>query len=319
MESEENWETVSLTDLKPEKRELVGKKNTPVMEVQVETHAKEEEKKSEPVREPLRAPKAEEKKPENGDAPLRIALRYGEFKEIIGLLNAVKNEVKLNFGPEGMEAKAIDPAHVGMIEIRIPREAFSEYYLQGNLATWTLDIDRLKKIIPQGSKDDIIELEGGESRLVMTVGPSKTYYELLDSQSVTVPHLPVIMTDSSFVMNASTFRNVLKAAEHVSDAIRFTLNKDGLKMLAFSDGEESESRFTKDMLKEIVCNEQTRAAYPLDYLLKLAMAMKTVDEIKFQFRSDYPAVIDFSVESLNRMSRDHRTEVKYLLAPRMEQ
>lgn len=307
---EEYWRTKPLTEFAREEIEYAGKK-TPTMEVHVEGQ-----------NEPRETPEAKQetrKEPETGDAPGRISLPYSRLKELLELFNTVVTEVKLQFRPDGVEAIAVDPAHVAMLALKMPKSAFSEYHFDGELSTWAFDVEDWKKSIPKGSKNDLVTLERSKDRVVVSVGPFVKEYTLLDPSVVTMPRIPKIEANNSFTMGHYEMRESFKGAEDVSDSIRFELTRNGLTMKSIADSREFKADFPKDMIKEIVCadDEPIRSSYPLEYLLKLFKAMKTVDEVKTSFKNDYPLTAEFKLAS-DKMA-DERPEIKFLLAPRMEQ
>lgn len=306
---EENWRNKPLTEFAREKIEYAGKRKTTVMEVQVEPQEK-------PVRK-TEAKAKEQKEPEIGNAPERIVLPYARFREVFNLLNTVVDEARFEFKTDGLHVRAMDPAHVALIDLHMPRSAFSEYYFEKD-CEWAIDVKDLKKSIPKGSRGDVLSLQRTENRIKAWIGPFVKEYELLDPQMVgTKPKIPDLNPDVSFTMGQYELRETFKGASDVSDAIRFELNKERLTFRSFSDGGEFKAEFPANMIKEIVCNGAVKSSYPLEYLLKLFKAMKTVDEVKTSFNDDYPLIAEFRLAST--MGMGERPEVKYLLAPRMEQ
>ena len=312
VETEEKyWRSKPLTEFAREEIEYVGKRKTPTMEVQVEDDKK-----------PNGAPEAKQetkKEPEIGDAPGKISLPYSRLKEMLDLFNVVVTEAKFEFKPDGVEVIAVDPAHVAMLALKMPKSAFNEYHFDGELSTWAFDVEDWKKGIPKGSKNDLVSLERTKDRVVVSVGPFVKEYTLLDPSTVTRPRIPKIEAENSFTMGQYELRESFKGAEDVSDSIRFVLSRDGLIMKSIADSREFKADFQKDMIKEIVCadEEPVKSSYPLEYLLKLFKAMKTVDEVKTSFKNDYPLIAEFRLAS-GKVS-DEQPEMKFLLAPRMEQ
>ena len=312
VETEEKyWRSKPLTEYAREEIEYTGEKKTPIMEVQVED-----------TRKPSGAPEAKQetgKEPETGDATGKISLPYSRLKEILDLFNVVVTEAKFEFRPDGVEVIAVDPAHVAMLALKMPKSAFTEYHFDGELSTWAFDVEDWKKSIPKGSKNDLVTLERARDRVIVSVGPFVKEYTLLDPSTVTRPRIPKIEAENSFTMGQYELRESFKGAEDVSDSIRFELTRDGLVMKSIADSREFKAGFSKDMIKEIVCvdGEPVKSSYPLEYLLKLFKAMKTVDEVKTSFKNDYPLTAEFKLAS-GKMT-DEQPEMKFLLAPRMEQ
>jgi proliferating cell nuclear antigen len=104
----------------------------------------------------------------------------------------------------------------------------------------------------------------------------------------------------------------LKAAEDVSDAIKFTLSPEEFTAKSASDSEDSEMTIPKDMLKEIKCSGMIKSLYPLEYLLKFVKSIPSSETLKLSFKDDYPLTIEFNFGGAGLMKG------LFLLAPRTE-
>ena len=98
---------------------------------------------------------------------MRISLPVRNLKEITDLLNTVVTEVKLQASPNGISVKAVDPAHVAMISLELPRQSFSEYDMDGDDEI-SIDVERLKSVlkIARDSDDISIRKENGKPALL---------------------------------------------------------------------------------------------------------------------------------------------------------
>ena len=243
---------------------------------------------------------------------MRISLPVRNLKEITDLLNTVVTEVKLQASPNGISVKAVDPAHVAMISLELPRQSFSEYDMDGDDEI-SIDVERLKSVLKIARDSDDISIRKENGKLAFEIGTINKKINLLDNSSVTTPKIPQISSESFVVLSKHDIERGLRAAEDVSDAIRFTLSQDNFAAKSYSDTEESELVLPRDMLKEVSCKGTVESLYPLEYLLRFMKSLSSSEEIKISFKDDYPMVIEFKFGKQGDMSGS------FLLAPRMEQ
>ena len=56
-----------------------------------------------------------------------VKVKSDVIKGIIDVTSPLVNEAKFNITPKGISLKAVDPAHVAMVELTIKSNAFEEY------------------------------------------------------------------------------------------------------------------------------------------------------------------------------------------------
>lgn len=247
---------------------------------------------------------------------LRLTISVKNLKEIADLLNTVVTEAKFKIDGNGISVIAVDPAHVAMISITVPKDVFSEFQTDGEEEI-ALDIERLKSVIRLANSSDIVSLAREKGKLKFEINNIVKSISLLDNSTVTTPRIPQINAEFYIVLGKSELERGLKAAEDVSDSIRFTLSGEDFRARSMSDSEESEMVLTKDMIKEIKCQNTIKSSYPLEYLLKLVKSLASTDDLKLSFKDDYPLTIEFNFGQ--GKSTPSAIKGSFLLAPRMEQ
>ncbi len=242
----------------------------------------------------------------------RMSISVKNLKEIVDMLGTIVSEVKFKLEPNGISVTAVDPAHVAMISLDIPKKAFSEYDLDAPDEI-AVDLDKVKSVIRLASSNDTIVISKDRDKLRFEIGTIIKSISLLDNSSVTTPRVPQISSEDYVIISKSDFEKGLRAAEDVSDAIRLTLTPESFSAKSASDSDESEMLLPKDMLKDISCSQPVKSSYPLEYLLKLVKSISSNEDIKIAFKSDYPLSIEFSFNS-----ETEPISGRFLLAPRME-
>ena len=247
---------------------------------------------------------------------LRLTISIKNLKEIADLLNTVVTEAKFKVDNSGISVIAVDPAHVAMISITVPKEVFTEFQMDGEEEI-ALDVERLKSVIRLANSNDQVSLAKEKEKLKFEINNIVKSISLLDNSTVTTPRIPQINSEFYVVLGKTELERGLKAAEDVSDSIRFSLTSEDFRARSMSDSEESEMVLTKDMIKELQCQTPIKSSYPLEYLLKLVKSLTSSDELKLSFKDDYPLTIEFNFGQ----SKTSPNAIKgsFLLAPRMEQ
>ena len=247
---------------------------------------------------------------------LKMTISLKNLKEITDLLNTVVTEAKFKVSADGLSVKAVDPAHVAMVSIEIPKAAFVEYATDGE-EELSIDVERVKSVIKLASSSDLVTITRDGGKLKFEISTIVKSISLLDNGSVTTPRVPQISSENYVVVPKADLERGLRAAEDVSDSIRLTLSENELRARSSSDSEESEMVLPKDFLREIKCAQPIKSSYPLEYLLKLVKSLSSAELIKLSFKDDYPLTIEFSFGQ----GKDSAGNItgNFLLAPRMEQ
>ncbi|MCL4336820.1 MAG: DNA polymerase sliding clamp [Candidatus Thermoplasmatota archaeon] len=247
---------------------------------------------------------------------LRLTISVKNLKEIADLLNTVVTEAKFKIDAGGISVIAVDPAHVAMISINVPKDVFSEFQTEGEEEI-ALDVERLKSVIRLANSNDMVSLAKEKEKLKFEINNIVKSISLLDNSTVTTPRIPQINSEFFVVLGKTELERGLKAAEDVSDSIKFSLTSEDFRARSSSDSEESEMVLTKDMIKEIQCSTPIKSSYPLEYLLKLVKSLASTEELKLSFKDDYPLTIEFNFGQ--GKAAPNAIKGSFLLAPRMEQ
>lgn len=262
------------------------------------------------------------------------------FQMLIEAARILVSEFQLKFRPDGMQILFVDPAHVAMERIFMPREAFSDYDLGYRYLTISLDVDRLKdlrikkstgtitigigklncakkeeRVVINGLTHEFVSREYGTHEVFITFGSMERRFSTLDNDTLTVPRVPDIKAGNYVIVQTADMRAFLEQAARVSDSAKLILTEDGLELVSLSDTEEARVKLERDKLKEIRLADGSRIAssYPVEYLAKFFSAIRKPAEVRMSFNNDYPLQMEFSVRGMADIS------VVCLLAPRMEQ
>jgi proliferating cell nuclear antigen len=233
------------------------------------------------------------------------------LRELIDVVSTLVDEVKFNVTKSGIGVKAVDPAHVAMVDLSVEKSAFEEF--KGDDSELGIDINKMREVLKLARAGEIIsmDLDEDKNRLVMSVGNIVRRMSLVDTAGMSDPKVPSLDLPAKLAVRTDELRQGIRASESVSDHIALIASSDGFEMISEGDTDSVNLKLPKDLLEELSCKETVRALFPLDYFSSMIKAASSADSITMHLGNDYPVRMEFKIA-------DGKGEVKYLLAPRIE-
>jgi len=233
------------------------------------------------------------------------------LKTLIDATSTLVDEVKLQVGSDGFSLKAVDPAHVAMIELTLKSGAFQEYKAEG--MEMGIDLGKFKEVLKLASGDDEVELDfdAKAHRLVMKIGNVTRRMSLVDTSGMSDPKVPKLELPATITVFPAEIERGIKASEAVADHIALIADPEGFDLLAEGDTDQVHLRLDKGMVAELKVEEKVKSLFSLDYFANMVKAAKVSPAITLHLGSDYPVRIEFDIAGGNG-------HVTYLLAPRIE-
>jgi len=233
------------------------------------------------------------------------------LKGIIDVISPLVNEVKFNISPKGISLRAVDPAHVAMVDLQIKSKAFDEY--KADEMELGIDMDKLGGIMRLSSAGDTVSLEYDEeaNRLIVKIGNLVRKMGLIDTAGMPDPKMPNLSLPAKIVIKASELNQGVRASEAVSDHIALTVNEDNFELFAEGDTDTVNLKLPKDMLVELTTSSKCKSLFSIDYFSNMIKSVRGDDKITMQLGNDNPIRVEFDIA-------DSKGHVTYLLAPRIE-
>ncbi len=233
------------------------------------------------------------------------------LKTVLDAVQTLVDEAKIQVTPEGLSLKAVDPAHVAMVDLSLGKGAFTEFH--GEDLEMGIDLDKLKDILKLASSSDEIGLEYKEDthRLVFSIGHITRRMALVDTTNMGDPKVPNLNLPSKVTIRAGELQQGIKASEAVSDHIALVAGNDAFELVADGDTDQVHLRLDGDDIIKIESPESSRSLFSLDYFSNMSKVVKSNDAVTLNLGTDYPVKIEFDIAS----GAGHIT---YLLAPRIE-
>lgn len=242
---------------------------------------------------------------------LNAEINSNVLKDLVEIVGTIVDEVKINLTEDGLSLKAVDPAHVAMVDLDLNKDAFESY--EANETEIGLNLKKVEQFLKLSGAGDVIRMEHDEedNRLVMEVNNITQKMALLDTAGMTDPNVPSLDLPLNLKVKGKHVLNGVKASENISDHISITANPDGFEILSEEDEDMVRLSLGEDDLEELSANEEVRSLFALDYFSNMIKCVSKDTILDIELGADYPIKIEFSFAEDNG-------NVRYLLAPRIE-
>ncbi len=240
-----------------------------------------------------------------------VKIKADVLKEVVDVVSTLVDEAKFNVSKDSVAVKAVDPAHVAMVDLALDRGAFESY--RADETELGLDMDKVKEVLKLAKAGDVIAMrhEEEKNRLVMSVGNTTRRMSLVDTAGMSDPKVPSLNLPGKVSVRTDELRQGIRASESVSDHIALIATADGFEILSEGDTDTVSHKVSKDLLEELIAKETVRSLFPLDYFSNMVKAISTAQTVRLYLGNDYPVKMEFDIAA-------GKGQVKYLLAPRIE-
>ncbi len=234
-------------------------------------------------------------------------------KLITNAIEILADEAKIKIKEDGIYGRMVDPAHVGMIDFKIEKDAFDEYKFESEEEI-AFDLEKLSGVLKIASSDDMIEIKYGkeEERLVINIKNIIKRIGLLDASEMPDTKIPSLELPAEIVAPTEKIYQIIRATEGISDHIILDGSQDYFEMRAEGDNDSVELKLPKGELISMKCDEKVKSMFPIDYLGDMIKIAKDASpELKIYLGNNYPLKIYFETSG-------GVIKITYLLAPRIE-
>jgi len=238
-------------------------------------------------------------------------LKSDILKGIIDVTNPLVNEVKFNITPKGISLRAVDPAHVAMVDLQVKNDAFEEF--KASEMELGIDMDKLNSIMRLSTSGDMVSIEYDEdtNRLIIKIGNIVRKMGLIDTAGMPDPKMPNLNLPAKVVLKASELLQGVRASEAVSDHLALTVSKDNFELFAEGDTDTVNLKLPKDMLTELNANTKCKSLFSIDYFSNMIKPVHGENPVTMMIGNDNPIRVEFDIA-------ENKGHVTYLLAPRIE-
>jgi proliferating cell nuclear antigen len=241
----------------------------------------------------------------------KAKLKGDVLKEMIKVVSTLVDEVKLNVTADGVDLKAVDPAHVAMVDLSLGKDAFDE--LEASDCELGIDIDKMKEVLSLAKAGDVIDMSHDEehNKLVVHIENITRNMSLVDTMGMSDPKMPQLNLPATIKLAAAELNQGIKASESISNHIALMANSEGFELSSQGDTDSVSLKLRKDLLLSLDCSEPVRSLFSLDYFSNMVRSVPSAGVVTLAIGQDYPAKMEFEIAEGNG-------SVVYLLAPRIE-
>ena len=234
------------------------------------------------------------------------------LKSIISSISTVVEEATFTADSEGLTFRGMDPSHVALVDISLPKEVFDEYKCDSDIK-FGVRIDELGKLIKRADKKDKIVLGlTSDNLLSIDMGTNKKYkIRLIESEDNETP-VPNIPYDSKFTITSKRFDEILGDVDVIADYINIKVIDSELNFTGRGDSGDVSIDVGNDGVESIEGSREGFGTYSLEYLMPMIKAMGTSAGFTICYLSNNkPLKVEFRVADVG--------VVRFYLAPRVSQ
>ncbi len=237
--------------------------------------------------------------------------RADTLKEVVNVISTLVDEAKFTVNAEGLTIRAVDPAHIAMVDLKLGKEAFEEF--KADESEIGLDIDKLSQFLKLARADDIVDIKHDEDkrRLNIVVGDITRRMSLIDTTGMSDPKVPSLNLPAKLTVKVDDLVQGIRASETVSDHIALQASPDNFEMTCEGDLDHVSWKKAKKDLEELNTPSSVRSLFPLEYFANMLKAVSSGSSVTMFLGNDYPVKVEFKIAG-------GKGEVSYLLAPRIE-
>ncbi|MEM3926747.1 MAG: DNA polymerase sliding clamp [Desulfurococcaceae archaeon] len=208
-------------------------------------------------------------------------------------ISKIIEEATLNFSPNGLKLRAMDPSAVALIDLAIPVESFTEFDIPGEVNIG-LNMEEFAKVLKRARKGDELVLEIGERKISVIFEGKGIRRFTIPSIETTLQEIPEISFEVAFrgKILPKVFKDVVRELEPISDVIEFHVPGDGDKLIIRASSEignaELELSTSSGSLLECEILGEASSKYTLDYLIDISTASQVSEFLLMEFGNETP-------------------------------
>ena len=233
------------------------------------------------------------------------------FKDSIGIISDLVNEVKFTVGKEAIELVAMDPANVAMVVFKLLSSSFVEYDVAEEIFL-ALNLNDLKQVLRRVKPNDTMIMELQEGKLLVTLksATKRTFLLPLIDFEEKEQKVPELAFDVQVQMPSKDLNDAIEDVDIVGESVKFIADTDTFTISSSGDLTQASVEIKSNEQTSIVTKERMHAKYSIEYLKKLIQGSKLADVVTVRYSKDYPLKLEYT--SLNNL------QLSFILAPRVD-
>lgn len=264
--------------------------------------------------------KGEDVKPKDQVCPVYFKTKTPrDLKAVVKGIATLIEEATLEFTPEGMTFRAMDPSHIALIDVVWPNHAFEAYEVQGTCRIG-VRVDELSKILRDfDDKKDLIKFsfdpfgeDGGTMISLDNGNGSAVKVRTIETYGSSTP-LPKLHYNAKVSLTSKELDKAYKFINKVSEYVKLSTQYGKFTFSGKGDTGDISKKYEAgaEGLEELQVKEDSAAIYSLDYLMKAHKAMMFLNpSTVLEYSSKMPLRVEYRIANVGR--------VHFYLAPRVQ-
>lgn len=234
------------------------------------------------------------------------------LKYSIDAISNMIDEAGFSVTSEGLRLRAMDPAHVALVDFELKKEAFDKFEVKESLVLG-LDLDKFNTILKRAGADDKISLAFDEENNALRIKFKNSSTRTFNLPLIDVPEeelkVPNIDFPSVIEISPSIIDEGIKDAKIISDHVTLKANEQFLYISAKGDLGNVEVKVAKEEAIQFETKKECKSMFSIEYLEDMIKASEIADSVKISLGDNVPVKMDFLAPS---------ARLSFLLAPRIE-
>jgi proliferating cell nuclear antigen len=234
------------------------------------------------------------------------------LKYSIDAISNMIDEAGVSVSSDGFRLRAMDPAHVALVDFELKKEAFDKFEVKEPLVLG-LDLGRFNTILKRAGATDKISLAFDEENNALRIKFKNSSTRTFNLPLIDVPEeelkVPNLDFPSVIEISPNIIGEGIKDAEIISDHVTLKVNEQFLYISAKGDLGNVEVKIAKDEAIQFEAKKECKSMFSIEYLKDMVKASEIANSVKISLGDNIPVKMDFLAPS---------ARLSFLLAPRIE-
>ena len=249
------------------------------------------------------------------------------WRVLAAAAQTLSEDVTFDTDGEGLRTRVMDPSHVALLDVNLTTNYFNGFRCP-KPARCRLHLEDFSKIIKRADNREMIEIcKMSSTMLEIRIGSGHYRKEfelqLSDSGETKPTPLPRLTFTTRFSMGFQSFQQILADISVLSTHLAVSVSNGFVALSGKGDSGkveisfgEQDGAFLQEAVVEGGSQQQSKAVYNLEYLLKITRALSPfADNVKFEYSSKMPLRLEF--KSSETSTSTVGSGIRFYLAPKM--
>ncbi len=213
------------------------------------------------------------------------------LKSSIEAISNLIDEAGINVDNEGLKLRAMDPAHVALVDFQLVKEAFDNFEVTESVVLG-VDLERLNTIVKRAGSNDMITLSLDEDKNMLKIKIKNTSTRTFSLPLIDVSDedlkVPSLDFPSSVEVHPNILKEAIKDAEIVSDHVTLKTDENNLYISAKGDLGNVSVKVLKDDAIAFMSGGEVSSMFSLEYLVDMMKASDLADTVKINLGDNIP-------------------------------